>query len=394
VFGLIPTEFHQYSLMDVVSALLSVHDSAVSRAETLLPGVGKCIPIRSARAALIVAIKALGLPPGSRIGVPLYCCPVVFKAIKSADCTPSFLDCAPETLCLSLEALQNKQPEIDALVAVHLFGNPCDMDEVLHLMSGKPVIEDCAQSIGSKIGAQTCGSFGDISFFSFRSGKYLSVAEGGALYSKHSNLLLDISKLAESLPGPTFSQEVRHVAKAYIRSKLRSRPWWGLLGNAVWAIYNKRTEFADKSPIVLGRIFESDKVILRKRLAQIDIKVSRQRAYSDYYTHNLRLEPGMLISERPKTYHNRFMYPIVFPSPEIRRIMAVHLKRHGIDTSQPYEDVITGAAKHYGYQGECPVTEQLLRRVLVIPVHFKLTLSDVQRITNQINEAWQKNIKP
>jgi dTDP-4-amino-4,6-dideoxygalactose transaminase len=316
----------------------------------------------------------------------------VFKAIKAADCVPRFLDIDPGTFCLSPEDLRIKHSEIDAVIAVHMFGNLCDMPEILDIMHGKPVIEDCAQSIGSTLDGRAGGSFGEISFFSFRSGKYLSVGEGGALYSGKSVLRTRISELADALPIPTRAKELKHVVTTYIRSKLRSRPWWGLVGSRIWTVYNKKTEFADKSPIVLGRMFASDLATARKRLPRLDSMISSQRSHAEYYEHNLRLGLGMLCLEGPRAYYNRFMYPIVFPSTAERDKMAAYLRRKGVGTSRPYEEAITGAAKHYGYGGECPVAEQILRRTLVIPAFFKLKFLEVERIARFVNKAWQGNV--
>ncbi|HOQ59913.1 MAG TPA: hypothetical protein PKZ08_04765, partial [Vicinamibacterales bacterium] len=60
-----------------------------------LPGIGPGIGVRTARVGIVLALKALGVAPGGHIGVPLYCCPVVFKAIKAAGCTARFLDVDP-----------------------------------------------------------------------------------------------------------------------------------------------------------------------------------------------------------------------------------------------------------------------------------------------------------
>ena len=386
--GLIPTELHRYSIRDVIRGLAAERMHAKPQERISLPGLGEGIPIRSARAAVIVALKALGLPPGSRIGVPLYCCPVVFKAIKAADCVPRFLDINPETFCLSPDDLRAKRSGIDAVIAVHMFGNLCDMRKILDIMNGKPVIEDCAQSIGSKLDGRPCGSFGDISFFSFRSGKYLSVGEGGALYSGKTDLHARISKLAEALSIPTRGEEYKHIATTYIRSKLRSRPWWGLIGTRIWAFYNKKTEFMDKSPIVVGSIFISDLATARKRMPHLDSMISSQRAHANYYEHNLRLGLNMLCFEEPRAYYNRFMYPIAFPSTAERDTMAAYLERKGVGTSRPYEEVITGAEKHYGYGGDCPLAERALRRALIIPSFCTLEPKDIEYIVRHVNQSW------
>lgn len=384
---LIPTELHRYSISDVVRGLIAARKSVEVQSTISLPGLGEGISIRSARAAVIVAIQALGIRPGSTIGVPLYCCPVVFKAIKAADCVPRFLDIDPETFCLSPEDLRAKSSGIDAVIAVHMFGNLCDMPKILDIMNGKPVIEDCAQSIGSKLDGRPCGSFGDISFFSFRSGKYLSVGEGGALYSGKTDLRARISELAKALPVPTRAEEFKHVVTTYIRSKLRSRPWWGLIGTRIWAVYNKKTEFADKSPIVVGRMFASDLATVRKRMPRLDSMIFSQRAHANYYEHNLRLGLGMLCLEGPRATYNRFMYPIVFPSTAERDTVAAYLRRRGVGTSRPYEEAIEGAAKHYGYKGDCRLAEGALRRALIIPSFYTLKPKDIEYITRCVNQG-------
>ena len=356
-----------------------------------LPGLGNGIPVRSARAAVIVALKALGMPPGSRIGVPLYCCPVVFKAIKAADCVPRFLDIDPETFCISLEDLRAKRSGIDVLMAVHMFGNLCDMPKILEIIEGKPVIEDCAQSIGSKLDGRACGSFGDISFFSFRSGKYLSVGEGGALYSGKTDLRARISELTAALPVPTRAEEMKHIMETYIRSKLRSQPLWGLVGSRIWAVYNRKTEFADKSPIVISRIFASDLATVRRRMPRLDSMIASQRANAEYFEHNLQLDPRMLCLERPRAYSNRFMYPIILPSTEQRDMIATYLRDRGVGTSRPYEEVITGAAEHYGYEGDCPSAERTLRRTLVIPSFYTLKPKDIRYIVRNVNQGYSSS---
>ena len=338
---------------------------------------------------MIVAIQALGIQRGSVIGVPLYCCPVVFKAIAAAGCVPRFVDIDPDTFCLSSEDLWVKRSGMDAVIAVHMFGNPCDMPKVLDIMNGKPVIEDCAQSLGSRLDGQACGSFGDVAFFSFRSGKYLSVGEGGALYSKDRGLRARMAELTRSLPVPTRVEETKHVITTYVRSKLRSRRWWGVAGSRIWAAYNRKTGFADKSPIVTGRIFASDLATLRRRMPCLDSMVYAQRANTDYYERNLRLAPGMLCLEKPRAFYNRFMYPVVFSSTAQRDAMASHLRSCGIGTSKPYEEVATAAAQHFGYRHDCPSAERMLRKVLVIPNFHALRSDDINHIVCQMNHGYE-----
>ena len=190
MFTLLPNELWDYGPVEAIrglrTAVLSRHPS--QRPTVHLPGLGPCLPVRSARAAIVLALKALALPAGASVAVPLYCCPVVFKAIKAAGCRPRFVDVDPETYCLSPADLAAKSSEVDAVIAVHMFGNLCDMPRLREAAAGKPLIEDCAQALGSRLDGRAAGSFGEIAAFSFRSGKYLSVGEGGAVYSNQADL--------------------------------------------------------------------------------------------------------------------------------------------------------------------------------------------------------------
>jgi dTDP-4-amino-4,6-dideoxygalactose transaminase len=82
------------------------------------------------------------------------------------------------------------------------------------------------------------------------------------------------------------------------------------------------------------------------------------------------------------------MYPIVFPSSGDRDQIATYLRSHGIGTSSPYEEAIQGAAKNYGYEGDCPSAESLLKRTLVIPSFYALKSKDIEHILRCVNHGW------
>ena len=239
MLSLLPTDLWDYGLADVLRGLASAAGNSEPGPTLSLGELGNAIPVRSARAALVAAIKVLDLPSNARIGVPLYCCPVVFKAIESAGCTPCFIDVEPETYCMSAKDLSEKSPQVDAVIPVHMFGNLADMPRLQEAANGKPMIEDCAQSLGSRLGGNAAGSFGTIAAFSFRSGKYLSVGEGGALISNNADLRARLAQAIDAMPAPSRVEELVHVAKTYLRSKLRSKPLYGLVGYHLWSLYNE-----------------------------------------------------------------------------------------------------------------------------------------------------------
>ena len=388
MFGLLPTENWDYNAGDLFRGLLVAMGSRQKSNLLHLPDLRNCIPTRSARVGIIAAIKALNLPNHARIGVPLYCCPVVFKAIKEAGCTARFIDIDPASFCLSAEDLFAKRSQIDAVIAVHMFGNLSDMPSILEAAEGRPIIEDCAQSIGSKLNGRMAGSYGTIAVFSFRSGKYLSVGEGGALFSNNSDVRSRLSQIVDAMPAPSRADEFIHIAKTFLRSILRSKPLYGSVGYPIWALYNKKVDFSSKSPIIVSRTYMTDLAEIRRRLAFLYSAIERQRAYADFYTYTLKMDPGMLCSQKPGTFYNRYLFPIIFPSSEQRDAMAAYLLSRKIDTSQPYKDVIKGAAQYYEYSGDCPVAEQIAKRVLVIPNYHTLREKDIESIARYVNAGW------
>jgi perosamine synthetase len=388
VLSLLPTELWDYGLGDALRGLASAAGNSKPDPTLSLGELGNAIPVRSARAALVAAIKVLGLPTNARIGVPLYCCPVVFKAIESAGCTPCFIDVEPETYCMSARDLSEKSSQVDAVIPVHMFGNLADMPRLQAAANGKPMIEDCAQSLGSTLDGKAAGSFGTIAAFSFRSGKYLSVGEGGALIANSADLRARLAQAIDAMPTPGRVEELVHVAKTYLRSKLRSKPLYGLVGYHLWSIYNEAVGYSGKSPVVLGKIYRSDLDAAVRRMVLLAGAIERQRANADHYLRALKLPPGMLCHERPGAFYNRYQFPLLFGSSTQRASIADALHRRGIGTAKPYADIPAVAAEHYGYVGGCPASERIAKGVMIVPTYGTLKEHEVQRIAEAINASW------
>lgn len=387
MLALLPTEAWEFSLKDMISVLPKLFKK---RDNNLLdiPGVGKCFTIRSGRAGIFLALKALRLKANSKIGVPFYCCPVVFKAIKMAGHIPVFID-VDQDYCLSLTDLRMKASGLDALIAVHMFGNTCNMPEILKIIGEKPVIEDAAQSLGSLINGKATGTFGQIAIFSFRSGKYLTSGEGGAIFCKERYLLQRISNLIMELPAPKMRSEIVHLIETYIRTKLRNRPFWGLIGSQIWKSYNRKVALIDKSPIVISRAFAADINITKKRMINLNYMIEKQRENAGYYLKHLEIPKDMLCLEPPNCFYNRFMFPIKFRSVEESQSFSDLLLNNNISSSRPYLDVIDGAYKYYGYQRNCPSAERLLLNTIIIPVNYRLHKKEIAKITMVINKGWK-----
>ncbi len=387
MIGLQPVEHWDYRLADLSAGIFAAVRRMAAPRFLAIPGLGEAIPARSARAGIVTAIRAIGLKPGARIGVPLYCCSVVFKAIEAAGCKSRFIDVESGTFCMSATDLNAKGSQINAIIAVHMYGNTCDVTRLQNAAPGMPVIEDCALSLGSKVGDRTTGSLGDIAVFSFRSGKYLSVGQGGALFSGNNSVRSKAAKLVSKLPVPGPVDELAHVAKTYLRSCLRSRPFYGLMGYALWEAYNRRAQFSEKSPVAMSQIYQTDLGLTKKRLGRLDSMVNVQRSNADYFLRNLRADPSALCHEPAGAFYNRYQFPLTLPSQNDRDFLADYLHRRQIDTAKPLDDIVHVARTCFGYDGDCPMAEKLSKQVLIIPSYYSLGKRQVERIARCVNDG-------
>lgn len=388
MLNLVPSEHWCYGTTDLIQALSSAlsRHSEGREVKIPIPGVGACVPVRSARAAIVIALKALALPPGALVGVPLYCCPVVFDAISAAGLRPRFIDVDFSTYCLSVSDLAAKGSETNAVVAVHMFGNVCNMPALRAAAPGVPFIEDCAQALGSRFDGRLVGSFGELGVFSFRSGKYVSAGEGGAIYCGAPELERRVEELVAALPAPGRAAECVHVATTYLRSLLRSKPLWGLIGSRLWHAYSRKC--MSNCAIVLEKMYQTDRSIAAVRLPLAASAIDRQRRIADYYSKSLFIDNDMRCSEPIGAFFNRLQYPLLLRTEEECAQVALRLQSDGISTSRPYKDVVDVATTRYGYpRGDCPNAERITRRVLVIPCNDALTSEEIERIARSVNRA-------
>ena len=176
------------------------------------------IAVCNGTAALELAVAALGLEPGDEIVMPAFTIISCAAAIVRCGCVPVLVDSDPLTWNMDVEKLKEKvKSEIErkgnrklkAIMVVHLYGLPVDMDPVLEIADtyNLKIIEDAAEMHGQTYRGRPCGSFGDLSTFSFYPNKHVTTGEGGMV-------LTDDNLLAErcrSLRNLCFQPQKRFV---------------------------------------------------------------------------------------------------------------------------------------------------------------------------------------
>jgi len=148
-------------------------------------GAKHCIGVGNGTDAIEIAIEALNLPPKSEIIVPANSFIASSEAVTRAGHKVVFCDCDPDTYTVSIPSARARiTSKTKAIIAVHLYGHPCDMDALMDFAKRYElaVIEDCAQAHGAEYKGQKVGTFGDFGTFSFYPGKNLGAyGDAGAI---------------------------------------------------------------------------------------------------------------------------------------------------------------------------------------------------------------------
>lgn len=141
--------------------------------------------------AIHLALITLGIGPGDEVIVPTLTYIASVNAIMYTGATPVFVDSVESTWQIDPEDVEKKiTPNTKAIMAVHLYGHPCDMDALQAIAKkyGLFLIEDCAEAIGTKYKGKHVGTFGDISTFSFFGNKTITTGEGGMVVTNDETL--------------------------------------------------------------------------------------------------------------------------------------------------------------------------------------------------------------
>lgn len=156
------------------------------------------IAVSNGSAALDIAVKALGLGKDDEVIMPAFTIISPAQSVVTAGAMPVLIDSDPLTWNMDVNQIEGKiTPKTKAIIVVHIYGLPVDMDPVLALCQkyNLKLIEDAAEMHGQTYKGQMCGSFGDISIFSFYPNKHITTGEGGMLVCNDENIAEKCKKL-------------------------------------------------------------------------------------------------------------------------------------------------------------------------------------------------------
>jgi perosamine synthetase len=386
---LIPRNNWDYGLKALCGALAGAWNNAAQAPN--VENIFQQSPIwtKSGRTSLYTILKSLELPAGAKVGVPLFCCPVVFNAICQAGLSPRFLDSNIDDCNLSVEDLRQKRADLAAIVAVHTFGNPCDTDAIMAVADTLPVIEDCAQSIFSTYQGKQTGTLSTASFFSFRCGKYISAGEGSAIFCREPELHKKIERMVSSFESWSTLEMIIHSLSTFAKATFYHRPWYGLIGYPLGMRLDKKLNLTAKDGFETGKIASIHLALIDARIARFQEQINLQRAHAQLLLKAVAPGNFSLPAEGSGCSSNWFQFALRFQNTNQRDAMADYLFNQGIDTAKYLDTIADEARLNYGYSGDCPNAELLSKTVLLVPIHYTLRTRDIEHIARSINEGSQ-----
>ena len=259
------------------------------------------IAVCNGSAALDAAVAALGLADGDEVILPTFTIISCASAILRAGAVPVVVDSDPETWNMRVDRVADRiTPRTKAIMAAHIYGLPVDMDPILTLARdhGLKIIEDAAEMHGASYRGKPCGSFGDISTFSFYPNKHITTGEGGMIVTDDDALAERCRSLRNLCfqPGKRFVHEelgwnlrmsnlqaavgvaqLERLDEFVARKRKMGRLYRELLGGVPGIRHQPdRTEFAENIYWVYGLVLDDnlsfDAVEAMRRLAKLNVQ--------------------------------------------------------------------------------------------------------------------------
>ncbi len=324
-------------------------------------GVAHAIAVNNCTAGLHLALLALGVGPGDEVLVADYTFPATGHAVLFCGARPVFVDVRPDLATIDVDRIEERiTPATKGVIAVDALGQPADYDdlEALCRARGLFLLEDAACSAGATYHGRATGSFGDIAAFSLHARKGITSGEGGVVTTDRADLAATVRKRA------CFGME-----SAYARSASNSLvvPVFDELG------YNYK----------LSDVLAAIAVV---QLDRLDHLLAHRRRLADRYAAALARVPGLAaaatVGDREPTWQT---YAVVLDERVDRDAVAMALRENGIQCT------IGTYASHvqpiYGVTDACPVSADLFRRHLALPMHNRLTEGDVDRVVESVTQV-------
>ena len=304
--------------------------------------------------ALHLAMLVLGIGPGDEVIVPTFTYVASVNAITYTGGKPVFAESKKDTWQIDPDDIKRKiTPRTKAIMAVHIYGHPCDMDAIIEIARENNlfVVEDTAEAFGSKYKERYAGTIGDIGVFSFFGNKTITTGEGGMLISNNHTLI---------------DRSVRYKGQGLA---LGREYWHDIVG------YNYR-------------MTNISAAIGLAQLEQADEFISKKQQVAKWYNDNLNGLPVIPHNPVGDVFHTYWMYSILVDDSNTRENLRNHLKKNGIDTRPTFHPVHTMPMYSNGFE-KFEAAEYLGWHGINLPSYPSLTKNDITFITQKIRDFYK-----
>lgn len=317
-------------------------------------GVKHSAAVCNGTVAIHVALLALGIGEGAEVIVPSFTYIASVNAIKYTGAKPVFLDSDISTWQIDPKKIEEKiTPKTKAIMAVHLYGQPCEMDLILSIAKKYElfVVEDCAEAFGSLYKGKHVGAFGDVSTFSFFGNKTITTGEGGMVVTNDLSL---------------------HEKTVHLKGQ---------------GLAKDREYYHD----IVGYNYRMTNICAAIGCAQLDRAnelIEKKILIAKWYEEKLRSLPVTFHSQVGDVKHSFWMISILLKDSDEREKIRFHLKQNGIETRPTFHPV--HLMPMYFEKGlSLPIAENLGSRGINLPSYPELDENDVDFICNQIKEFYK-----
>jgi perosamine synthetase len=224
------------------------------------------IAVSNGTAALEIAIKSLGLKKNSEVLVPAFTIISTVNAVIKNNLKPILIDSNLDTWNMNLDDLKKKiSKKTKAILITHIYGLPVDLKEILAIAKKNKIIiiEDAAEVIGLKYRNKMCGSFGDLSTFSFYANKHITTGEGGMICTSNKKYYQKCKSLRNLSFSNSYYNRFDHddIGWNYRMSNIQAALGLGQLQNINWIIKRKR----EIGALYYKLLKNNKKIILQKK---------------------------------------------------------------------------------------------------------------------------------
>ena len=318
------------------------------------------IAVANGSVALDLALHALNLEQGDEVIVPSFTIASCLFAIMRTGATPVFVDCDEDTWNMSIQTVEPKiTTKTKAILVVHIYGLPVDIDPIASLCQQKNIslIEDSAEAHGIKYKGAYCGSFGDMSTFSFYANKAITTGEGGMVLTDNENLYEKLRYFRNLAFAPP-------PGKRFIHEEMG---WNYRLGSMQAALGN-------------SQIDRLKKIVSEKR--QIGLK----------YNELLSANPLITLQPSETSYsHNVYWVVGVLLDPKFNaEEIAKELKKRGVDTRPFFYPLHKQPLlRKFGLQDQksLPIAEKLGKQGIYLPSFIGLDDSKIEFVSQQLLDS-------